>query len=244
MIASLVLTALALAGPDTSDRIQVTKVLGPPEVHLKRKISGKLSDEIVHVGDDLLAGDEVTVADRQVVTLAAFDGSQWKLAPNTRFTAEARKPDKVNLAYWSFEISKGAMWGKVTKNPVEKDGFRLKVRTKTAALGIRGTEYLIDGDEKRSGVDVLEGSVWWGTDPNFAPGTYKVIAAGSHGEVGPGGRILITETKGDAAKLVKDYGIELSDDAKKSTGTAAECLARGKGWRSENGSSLGECENK
>jgi hypothetical protein len=233
--------ALAVANPTMSDRIQVTEVLGPIDVHVKRN----KTDEIVHVGDDLLTGDEVTVAARQVVSLAAFDGSKWKLAPNTRFIAEARKPDKLNQAYWQFQISNGAMWGKVPKNSEEKEGFRLKVRTKSAALGIRGTEYLIDGDDKRSGVDVLEGSVWWGTDPYFAPGTYKVVNAGSHGEISADGKVNVSETKGNPAKLLKDYGIELSDEAKKATtGTAAECLARGKGWRSANGSSAGECEEK
>jgi hypothetical protein len=237
---SLLLAAMALAAPVMSDRIQVSEVIGPTDVHVRRK----KADEIIHAGEDLVPGDEVTVGDRQVVSLTAFDGSKWKLAPNTRFTAESRRPDKMNQAYWQFQITKGAMWGKVSKNLEDKEGFRLKVRTKSAALGIRGTEYLVKGDNKRSSVDVLEGTVWWGTDPNFASGSYKVIAAGSHGDVGADGRVNISETKGSPAKLKKDYGIELSDEAIKASGTAAECLARGKGWRSDNGSSLGECENK
>ena len=239
LIAPIVLfAAVAFAGPATSDRIQVTKVLGPPDVQVKRR-SG---NQIVHVGDDLIEGDEVTVAERQLVSLAGYDGSLWKLAPGTRFVAEARKSDKATSAYWSFAVTKGAMWGKVTKNIEVKDGFRLKVRTKAAALGIRGTEYVLDGGENH--VDVLEGTVWWGTDLNFAAGTYKAITAGSHGEVGEGGHITVIESKGDAAKILHDYRIELAEEAKKTPGTAAECLARGKGWRSENGSSVGECDDK
>jgi hypothetical protein len=71
------------------------------------------------------------------------------------------------------------------------------------------------------------------------------VNAGSHGEISADGKVNVSETKGNPAKLLKDYGIELSDEAKKATtGTAAECLARGKGWRSANGSSAGECEEK
>jgi hypothetical protein len=133
------------------------------------------------------------------------------------------------------------MWGKVKKEADVKEGFRLKVRTKMAALGIRGTEYLLEGDETHSGIDVLEGTVWWGTDPNFTPGSFKAISAGSHGEIGAGGQVTVTETKGDSAKLLHAYGLDLGEEIREAPATAADCLARGKGWRSDNGSSVGEC---
>lgn len=236
---ALLFVAAAFAAPQLSDRIQVTKVFGPPDVHVKLGMGGK--EKVLHASDDLFVGDEVTVLPKQVVSLAAFDGSTWRLAPGTHFTAEARKPDKVNLSYWSFGLAQGAMWGKVTKDADAKEGFRLKVRTKTAALGIRGTEYLLETDSERSAIDVIEGTVWWGTDPLFAAGTYQMISAGHHGEIGADGHVNVSESKGDLPKLLRDYGIGLPDDAKKATGSAADCLALGKGWRSDNGSSVGEC---
>jgi hypothetical protein len=246
-LALLLLAALAPApghaGPALSDRIQITEVVGPRDVKVMRAASGR--EEFLHVGENLFAGDALEVAPRQVVGLLAYDGSRWKLAPGTRFKAEARKSDPATQSYWLLRLERGAMWGQVPKDEARKGGFRLKVRTRQAALGIRGTEYFLEGGESRSEVDVLEGTAWWGRSDAFAPGSYKEVSAGRHAELGASGPISITETKGDRAELMKAYGITADDPSpKKTLGTAQQCLALGKGWKSGDGSAVGECIDK
>ncbi|MGZ3653631.1 MAG: FecR domain-containing protein [Bdellovibrionota bacterium] len=240
-----ILAARAIAAPALSDRIQISEVVGPKDVKVVRAVGGK--EVTLHNGEDLFVGDTLSVAPKQIVGITAYDGSQWKLAPGTVFKAEARKADKATQSFWAFQLIKGSMWGKVKKEAEPKDGFRLKVRTKTAALGIRGTEYLLEGDDTRSGMDVLEGTVWWGNDPAFAPGTYQEITAGHHGEVGVDGKVVVSDTKEDVPALKKKYGLTISADAQSgaaAAGTTAQCLALGKGWKSKDGSSQGECMDK
>jgi hypothetical protein len=238
MMQFLLFSAFAFAGPELSDRLQITDVVGPSEVKVVHQAGHR--EEMLRRGANLFVGDEVDVAPKQIIGLTARDDAQYKLAPGTHFLVEARKPDKQTQSYWSFQLLRGAMWGQVAKK--NQDGFRLKVRTKSAALGIRGTEYLVSGDETNSAVDVLEGTVWWGKDAAFAAGTYREVSAGRRGELGPDGRIVVTDSKGDKAKLVRDYGLAIDASAEKGThGTAQQCAALGLGWRTGDGSNGGEC---
>lgn len=236
IVSILLCHGLALAAPDTSDRLEINDVVGPPTVKVIR--AGRAAkEENVRKGEILFVGDQVEVAPRQIVGLAAYDRSLWKLAPGTRFKVEARKPDRQNFSYWSFRVITGAMWGKVTKIENGKDGFRLKVHTPSAAMGVRGTEYLMNG----SGVDVLEGKVWWGKSAGFEPGSYREVTAGQHAEISAGGEIRVTPSQGDKGKLVKDYGLVVEDDQAQPTAphSAQQCAELGLGWRS--GAHGGEC---
>lgn len=239
-------TASAFAAPEASDRIQITKVSGPQEVKVIRGAGAK--EEILGEGGNLFMGDEVQTAKQQIVALSAFDGTQWKIAPNTRLKLEARKPQKSNFFFWVLQIAQGSMWGEVPKSgdPLKEGEFRLKVHTKTAALGIRGTEYLTESDGNRSSLDVLEGMVLFGPSLDFGPGSYQEVKAGQHAEIGPDGKITVEPSKGDAAALVARYRLAANASGDSSvvvsnTGSPEECRIRGKGWKSSNGSKLGTC---
>ncbi len=232
----------ALAAPEISNRITVEKVHGPREVAVTRAVGNKT--ESVGTGAELFEGDTVSTAGGQIVELAAYDGSAWKIAPDSRLKLESRKPDKKTIFYWTMQLAAGSMWGAVPKGPGDGDSFRLKVKSKTSAMGIRGTEYLYGGDEKLSTLDVLEGTVWFGKDAAFAEGTYKEVHAGQHAEMGADGKIQVQPSMGDKAALAKRYGVLPSagaDAAPAASATREQCLQKGKGWKSKDGSSLGEC---
>jgi hypothetical protein len=236
----------AVAAPELSDRIRVEKVHGPQDLRVIRAAGNK--EEIVGTGDMLYVGDQVITAPGQVVMLSAFDKSSWAVAPGSRLKLESRKPDAKSLFFWTFNLSSGAMWGEVPKAENAKEGFRLKVKTKFAAMGIRGTEYLLGGDEKLSTLEVLEGTVWWGKSADFAEGSYKEVKAGQHAEMGSDGKITVHSSSGDKAELAKRYGVvpgaaSGAPEAKKHS-TLEECTAKGKGWKSGDGSRLGECFEK
>lgn len=243
ILASLFVSlCLAQAAPELSDRIRVEKVHGPKEVQVIRSVGNK--EESATAGDMLFIGDTVITAPGQIVQLSAFDKSSWAVAPNSRLKLESRKPDSKSLFYWTFNLVKGAMWGEVPKAETAKDGFRLKVKTKYAAMGIRGTEYLLGGDESLSTLEVLEGTVWWGKSADFAEGSYKEVKAGQHAEMGPDGKVTVHSSSGDKAALAKLYGVVPGQNggspaAKQST--REECSAQGLGWKSGNGSNKGEC---
>ncbi len=239
----LLLPLTSLAAPEISNRILLEKVHGPKDVSVIRAAGNK--SETLGVGDALFEGDTIITAVGQIVELSAYDHSTWKIAPKTRLKLESRKPEKKTLFYWTFQLVAGSMWGEVPKVQGGGDSFRLKVKTKTAALGIRGTEYLLGGDEKLSTLDVLEGTVWWGKNAEFAEGTYKEVHAGEHAEMGLDGKIQVNKSTGDKSALAKQYGLVPEDNktTSKPSATRDECMQKGKGWRSINGSSLGECFN-
>ncbi len=235
------LSLSAMAAPEISNRIQLEKVHGPREVSVIRAVGNKA--ETVGAGSVLFVGDTVVTSAGQIVELSAYDGSAWKIAPRTRLKLEARTPDKKSLSYWTFQLVTGSMWGQVPKDPSAGDSFRLKVKTKSAAMGIRGTEYLLGGDEKLSTLDVLEGTVWWGKSAEFAEGTYKEVHAGEHAEMGTGGEIQVRSSASDKSTLAKHYGLGPSqaETDPKASATREECFSKGMGWRSRDGLPLGEC---
>jgi hypothetical protein len=246
MLILLLLSSLpAWAGPDFSDRLQLEKVYGPKAVKVVRAVGNK--ETSLYQGDAVFVGDEIHTAAGQIVELSAWDKSAWKVAPNSRLKLESRKPDKKTLFYWTMNLVKGGMWGKVEKEAADKNGFRLKVKTKYASMGIRGTEYLLSGDDKLSSLDVLEGVVWWGGSAEFEPGSYKEVKAGQHAEMGPDGKVNIHSSQGDVPTLAKRYGV-VPADAQESAGglhSIDSCKAQGKGWKAVSGSSsLGECTNE
>lgn len=238
--------ASAWAGPDFSDRLQLEKVYGPKEVKVVRAVGAR--ETYLGQGDAVFVGDEIQTAAGQIVELSAWDKSAWKVAPLSRLKLESRKPDKKSLFYWTMDLVRGSMWGKVTKEGAEKDAFRLKVKTKFASMGVRGTEYLVGGDDKLSTLDVLEGAVWWGKDPAFPAGSYKEVRAGQHAEMGPDGKVTVHSSEGDVPALARRYGVVPGEDgapsAKEPPATKEQCKARGRGWKATDGSNLGECSDE
>ena len=96
------------AAEDLSNQIRIVEVAGAvKEVKVIRAVGKK--EAPLRSGEILFVGDEVQVAPRQVVVLQAYDGSQWKLAPETQFRIESRKPDPKTFAYWTFQLTKGSM---------------------------------------------------------------------------------------------------------------------------------------
>jgi len=231
----------AFAAPELSDRIRVEKVHGPKELKVIR--GAGMKEEAASAGDMLFVGDTVITAVGQIVELSAFDQSRWAVAPGSRLKLESRKPDAKSLFYWTFNLISGAMWGEVPKESAPKDSFRLKVKTKFASMGIRGTEYLLGGDEKLSTLEVLEGTVWWGKSLDFAPGSYREVKAGQHAEMGPDGKITVHSSRGDKTALAKRYGVVPGHEEAevRPQATMEECLVKGKGWKSGSGSRIGEC---
>ncbi len=239
--------ASSLSAADLNDRIRIEKVHGNlKSFKVQRTAGGK--EEQVSVGDVLYVGETVNTEPGQVVELSAFDGSAWAVAPGTKLKLESRKADAKSLYHWTFNLVRGSMWGEVPKKEgAPKDNFRLKTKAKFASMGIRGTEYLMGGTDKLTTVDVLEGTVWFGKNPEFPAGSYKEVRAGQHAEMGSDGKITVHSSNGDKGVLAKKYGVVPGyvESEQPEEGTLEECKAKGKGWRStEGGKKNGICFEK
>lgn len=233
-------STFAVAAPSASDRIEIREVFGPKEV--KVLINNK--EKILYVGDEVFLGNTIETKAKQIVQLEAFDKSQWKVAPETTLKLEKRLAEKKTLSYWVFGLVKGYLWGKVTPHP-DKEGFRQKIITKSAAMGIRGTEYLLAGDQN-SEVDVLEGKVWWGSSDGFEEGTYQEVKAGEHAEA------IAREIKKPVPSTLKGNDLlnkyhlvlseaDLAEAAKMNERSPEDCHVRAEGWKSKDGTSRGKC---
>ncbi len=245
LLVALLPAVSARAAPDFSDRLQLEKIHGPKEVKVIRAAGAR--EQFLSQGDSVFVGDEIQSAAGQIVELSAWDKSAWKIAPLSRLKIESRKPDRKSLFYWTMNLLQGGMWGKVTKDAKEKDGFRLKVKTRYSSMGIRGTEYLVSGNESLSSLDVIEGVVWWGKNVEFPPGSYKEVRAGQHAEMGPEGKVVLHGSKGDLAALAKAYGVVPGEDGigpQEIHFTKEQCRDQGKGWKATDGSNMGECTSE
>jgi hypothetical protein len=241
-LAIFFLTAAAQAAPELRDRFQITEVKGRPDVKVIRG-AGK-REEILRRGDNVFSGDLLEAGTEQLVEISSYDGSIWYLAPGTQIKADSLEPGAKSPAYRTFRLLRGALHGKVPKRNSLKQGLeppRIKILLKAAALGVQGAEFVVTGGDKISTVDVLEGKVWWGRDENLPSSSSKEVTAGFHAELGADGRIRIIETKGDRAKLLRDYGLSIEDGTSTIYGSARHCAALGLGWRGGAGSIEGEC---
>ena len=239
----IIMGNIAWALPSTSDRISIDNVVGPSAVKIIRR-TGK--EEQKSVGDELFLGDTIETTAKQIVSLQSYDGSVWKIAPETSIKLESRQPESNNFSYWIFSMVKGSLWGKVNPGS-DKESYKVKIKTKTAAIGIRGTEYLMQGNDAEAEVDVLEGKVWWGPSEKFEPGSFIEVKAGEHAELRNKtiSKPIPTIQKGQ--DLLRKYRLALDEDRKTANGevqgvsSIEDCHHRGMGWKNKNGSRLGEC---
>lgn len=237
---TLLFCLIAYAAPASSDRVQIKEVFGAREV----KVLLNNKEKTLFVGDELFLGNTVETKAKQIVVLEGFDRSQWKVAPETTLKLEKRLSEKKTISYWVFNLVKGNLFGQVTPQP-DKDGFRQKVITKNAALGIRGTKYLLSSDQN-SELDVLEGSVWWGTSPEFEANSYVEVKAGEHSEVQNKEVKKPVPSSLNGDDLLNKYHFVLSqadieETAKANVKSPNDCRVHAQGWKSKDGTNRGEC---
>jgi hypothetical protein len=191
---------------EASDALEIREIVGGSQVKWIKAISRR--EVNAKIGDLLLPGDEIETLSKQVVSLSAEDGSKWKIAPNTRFKIQEKS--KIGGSPRLLSLIRGSMWGSAAGEE-KRDGFQLKIQLTTAALGVRGTEYLIESNVGYSAVDVLKGEVMWGKDISFRKGTYVIVKAGKRAEVSGSlkGKLpqkAIPSKKTDI--LLKHYGLD------------------------------------
>jgi hypothetical protein len=118
------------------------------------RIKGKvfLNDKVAKIGARVVEGDILQAKGKKSLFIIRYDNGSKYMLRNGRLKVEKLEAKKSKLYLFS-----GKLVTSVKKNTYEKDGF--EVKTKTAAMGVRGTKFWISETEEDSYLCVCEGIV-------------------------------------------------------------------------------------
>ena len=125
------------------------------EVHYLRGTAYRNGTQL-DKGSNVFEGDTVRTLKSSVVKIKMINESTLTIAPLTEMIIEQFKSEDENLIH----LLKGVMRAKVTNNPANKENS-LIVKSDTAALGVRGTDFQFTYNKKNrvSSLLTYEGSV-------------------------------------------------------------------------------------
>ncbi|MCP4755235.1 MAG: FecR domain-containing protein, partial [Proteobacteria bacterium] len=105
----------------------------------------------------LMAGDEIQMIEKQTATLNLVSKDSIRLYPNAKFTIEefVQKPQKQKKKSILFKFA-GKIRAKIAKR---KKLGRIRFKTATAVIGIKGTDFEANAAEGATEVATIEGSV-------------------------------------------------------------------------------------
>jgi len=133
-------------------------------------------------GDPVYAGDTLETASSSFIRLVLDDGSQINLGQESRIRVEITRPQSPSV----INLFKGWIRAKIIKD-LETDpnrGSKLYIKTNTAAIGVRGTEFEVDYSEVEgegtTQLNVIEGVVEL---IDYRLGSVTKVMAGQSGTV-------------------------------------------------------------
>lgn len=114
----------------------------------------------VKKGTWLDEGTKVVTAPKSFVKFLFTDKSQMNLGPNSELEIAKFDGKKAGI----INLMKGSLRSKVTKNYLEKEKqakSKLFIKTKSAAMGVRGTDFMVHFDPRNqfTNLDVISGAV-------------------------------------------------------------------------------------
>ncbi len=136
----------------------VTKVINLEGDVLVKNSDGKISQASLNM--ELNEGSYIKTAKNSKLDLEFIDKSIVTIGPNALFKIQSFTTEAPGI----LALIRGEMRSKVSKEYMDiedKNKSKLFVRTKSAAMGVRGTEFNIDYDEKneKTTLVTLEGKV-------------------------------------------------------------------------------------
>lgn len=126
-------------------------------------IEEKANEVFAAAGDEIRPGDRIEVGGNSWVDLRFCDGSIIRLNEDSNFQYLPQEED-VDWVKWSFELFKGSLRSLFQGNGEQ---IKLRIKTPTAALGVRGTEFYLEVGEEESHLYTVEGAVLWGQSKNW-----------------------------------------------------------------------------
>lgn len=144
------------------------------KVMLERPGAGKYA-AFVQMPDYI--GDKLTTEAKSVAAVEFVVGGKIGINPNSSVVITGNR-SATDASGSVLQVASGAVWAKF-----DKQKSPLIIRTPSATLGIRGTEFLITADNESTTVDVFEGKVAYqptkpGEEVTALPDTAPVATAG------------------------------------------------------------------
>lgn len=154
LILAMMLSALVLHASDYEEAGQVIFIAGDVAA-----VNGHETRSLAH-GDKIYVGDALTTAANGYIHVRFADGGLISVRPESQATIETYQFDPDNPAASQVRISleKGVLRSATgTAGQKNKEAFR--VNTPMAAIGIRGTDFVVFVDESLSRIAVNKGGV-------------------------------------------------------------------------------------
>ena len=159
----LFFSQLSLASDDSDSTVQsigkVVHILGEVQLFEQNAVLGTVG-KMLQRGSDVYIGSQIITADRAQVGIRMIDGAVLKIAKNSNFSIQRYDYDPQNpeKSAVKFFLQKGELSSKTgAAGKAAKHQYRLN--TPIAAIGIRGTEFIVKTDHQHTRVDVLSGGV-------------------------------------------------------------------------------------
>lgn len=115
----------------------------------------------------LSIGDTVVTGKSAWVELRLCDGSAIKVGEKTKFKFEDSAKESDSFTGWAFSLLKGSLLAAI-QGEEKSDKVKLRVRTPTASIGVRGTEFMVESDDAEgTSLHTLEGEVLMGTPEDY-----------------------------------------------------------------------------
>jgi hypothetical protein len=115
------------------------------------------------VGDSIEVGETIRTGEDSWVDLRFCDGGAQRVTELSEFTYSDAN-ESMGFLQWSFTLGKGAI-----RAILNGDGEQIKyrVKTPTASLGVRGTEFLLEANEEETSLHTLDGKVLFGSSSDW-----------------------------------------------------------------------------
>jgi hypothetical protein len=121
----------------------------------------------LEVGDALGVGERIATGEGAWVDLRLCDGSGLRIGEHSKLAFEEAARPEEGYVGWAFELIKGSVLA-VVQGEEKSERVKMRVRTPSAALGVRGTEFLVETDATEgTSLHTTEGEVLMGPASDF-----------------------------------------------------------------------------
>ena len=152
LVALFFCVGVVVAAPQTVG--EVTLVIGDGN-----KVAAGGQKSLLKKGDSLQEGDSVLTGPSGQVHVRFVDGALVSVRPASRLAIEAyRKEDEGNGGAIRFKLESGTVRS-VTGKWGEENHDRFRLNTPIAAIGIRGTDFVVQAEAERVRVVVQSGAI-------------------------------------------------------------------------------------
>lgn len=119
-------------------------------------------DQLIGKGDSIATGKDAWV------DLRLCDGSGLRVGERSKTTfEEALSRNEGGLVAWAFDLLKGSLLATI-QGDEKSEQVKMRIRTPSAAVGVRGTEFLVDAEDGGDTVvHTMEGEVLLGKRDDY-----------------------------------------------------------------------------